>query len=117
MEYLDSGTGTWIDSSGEDWVSSFDTSTGELQVDYSTADYYATYSVNEVEFNLKVTLTDPRSLDPKNTIEDTFTIVFSDICDTDTLTLGWSLSNLGDIPYIIDSGPSNAIAVEFTQLV
>ena len=83
-------------------------------VDYPTVDYYATYSVTEVSFNLKVTLTDPRSTDPKNFIEDLFTVVFSDHCELDTLTLGWSLSNLGEIPYIIDSGPSSAIQLTFT---
>ena len=50
-------------------------------------------------------------------MEDIFTVNHSDHCTVDTLTLDFSLSNLGEIDYIIDSGTSNTIPVTYTQLV
>ena len=108
-------TGDWIDATSEDWVSSFDLTTGAIVIDYSQVDYDTSYPTPEiVTIDLRITRTDPRSTHSLKTLIDEFTITFSDNCSTDTLTA--TTNNLGEVQYLIDSGISSPILIDFSQL-
>ena len=96
LEYFDSTTGSWIDATGENWVSSFDTTSGILVIDYSQVDYDVDYPIAEVvTFDLRVTVSNSRSNTVLNSLIDLFSVTFSDNCSTDTLTLGAATTNIG----------------------
>ena len=106
-------TGDYSDATSQNWVSAFDAVTGALTIAYSQVDYDADYPTPQiVSFNLRVTLTNPRSVDALNTLVDDFTITFSDNCSTDTLTLG--SNNLGELVHIIGDSTALNPTVDFT---
>ena len=45
LEMKDTLTGDWVDASSEAWVSSFDTNTGAIVIDYSQSDYDIAYPI------------------------------------------------------------------------